>query len=793
MGRIDRKYICKTNPKSREDAIIKGDTYRFTVLCDRLIRIEYNKDGIFEDRATQAVINRDFCVPEFAVSHTEDSLKITTGRIEITYHGGAFTKNSLYARFVGKSGNTKYDWHYGQNDRNLKGTTRTLDNVNGECELENGLMSKHCMTVLDDSDSLILADDGWVDVRDNKGVDIYLFGYRDDYKAALKAYAHLTGETPMLSRYALGNWWSRYYKYSDETYRALVDRFKREKLPFSVAVLDMDWHYTKIDPGYGSGWTGFSWNKELFPDPAAFLKFLSGNDMTVTLNLHPAEGVAPHEDCYGALAEAMGVEDGKTVQFDFADPKFVENYFGKILKPLEEEGVSFWWMDWQQGTTTKIEGLDPLWMLNHYHFTDMQSKNVRPMILSRYAGAGSQRYPVGFSGDTVSTWESLDFQPYFTATASNTGYGWWSHDIGGHMGGYRDDEMITRWVQLGVFSPVMRLHSSNSDFMSKEPWNYNMYSERVMGDFLRLRHKLIPYIYTMNYRAYKESIPIVEPLYYECGAAEAYTENRNQYFFGSELLVAPITAKADAVTVMGSTKAYLPEGLWFDFFCGRRYKGGKTVKLYRRLESMPVLAKAGAIIPTDGGEVRNSTDNPKELLVHIFPGADGVFTLYEDDGISADYKSGVCVKTKMELKYGSTVRFTVGRPEGSEALKIADRSFTLAFRCIENPGKIYVSEDGKKKAFTSRYENNTLFIGLDNVNGETAVEIESQMSANSVEKDVFDILLRAQCENSSKRMIYNKLKWSESVADFISGLITLDIDKNLFNAVAETVTADAGN
>ena len=793
MGRIDQKYIYKTNPKSKESAIVRGDTYRFSILCDRLIRMEYDPDGIFEDRATQAVINRDFNVPEFSVSREGNSLKITTGCIELTYNGGPFTKSSLYARFVGKSGNTKYDWHYAQNDRNLKGTTRTLDQVNGECELEDGLMSRSCMTILDDSNSLILADDGWVDVRENKGVDIYLFGYKSDYRSALKAYAQLTGTTPMLPRYALGNWWSRYYKYSAEEYCSLVERFEKEKLPFSVAVIDMDWHYTKIDPRYGSGWTGFSWNKELFPDHRAFLKFLADKNMKVTLNLHPAEGVAAHEDCYSAFAEAMGVRDGKTVAFDVTDPKFVENYFSKVLSPLEEDGVSFWWMDWQQGNTSKVEGLDPLWMLNHYHFTDMKDKNVRPMIFSRYAGVGSQRYPVGFSGDTVSTWESLDFQPYFTATASNIGYGWWSHDIGGHMGGYRDDEMITRWVQLGVFSPVMRLHSTSSDFMSKEPWNYNMYSEHVMGEFLRLRHKLIPYTYTMNHRSYKESIPIVEPMYYEYDDLEAYTVNRNQYLFGSELIVAPITSKADAVTVMGNTNAYIPKGLWFDFFSGRRYKGGKTVKMYRRLDRMPVLAKAGGIIPLDGGDVRNDTDNPKVVSVSIFSGANGAFTLYEDDGISTDYENGICVTTKMELSYGSTIVFTIDKPRGSDALKIPDRSFRLAFRSIQNTDKIYVSENDIRRDFNTRYEDNTLYIDLDNVNGAVKVEIGSQMCENNIEAEAFDILLAAQCENSVKRTIHNMLKRAESMASFIAELVTLDIDKNLFDAVTEIVTADSGH
>ena len=155
--------------------------------------------------------------------------------------------------------------------------------------------------------------------------------------------------------------------------------------------------------------------------------------------------------------------------FDITDPEFLEAYFETVLHPMEKEGVDFWWLDWQQGNTTKIEGLDPLWMLNHYHYLDSRRLGTRGLTFSRYAGPGSHRYPVGFSGDTVISWESLDFQPYFTANASNIGYGWWSHDIGGHMLGVRDDELTTRWVQFGVFSPINRLHSTDNPFNGKEP------------------------------------------------------------------------------------------------------------------------------------------------------------------------------------------------------------------------------------------------------------------------------------------------------------------------------------
>ena len=161
----------------------------------------------------------------------------------------------------------------------------------------------------------------------------------------------------------------------------------------SVAVIDMDWHLTKIDPKYGSGWTGYTWNSELFPDHVAFLKNLHDRGMKATLNLHPADGIRAYEKAYPALAEHMGVDAAaeEPVPFDPVSPKFMHYYFEDVLHPMEEEGVDFWWLDWQQGQKTGMKGLDPLWMLNHFQFMDSARNGLRPRTCSRYAGPGSHR------------------------------------------------------------------------------------------------------------------------------------------------------------------------------------------------------------------------------------------------------------------------------------------------------------------------------------------------------------------------------------------------------------------
>ena len=304
---------------------------------------------------------------------------------------------------------------------------------------------------------------------------MYFFGYGYAYRECLQDYFRLSGNTPLLPRFAFGNWWSRFFAYSDVSYLALMKRFQEENIPLSVAVLDMNWHITDVAPGEGKGWTGFSWNTDLFPKPDAFIKNLHELGLKVTLNLHPAEGIQPHEKAY-AEAAAVLKRDPEThfpIAFDFCNPEFIETYFDTLIQPLEKDGVDFWWIDWQQGETSRIPGADPLWLLNHFHFQHSGNEKRRPMIFSRYAGPGSHRYPVGFSGDTVISWASLNFQPYLTATAANIGFGWWSHDIGGHCGGRKDEELMTRWVQFGVFFSFISLHRPTNLFNVTEPCKYS--------------------------------------------------------------------------------------------------------------------------------------------------------------------------------------------------------------------------------------------------------------------------------------------------------------------------------
>ncbi len=708
------QFLC--DPLANSRAMVQGDKYRFTILTSRLIRLEYSETGHFEDRPTQTVWFRNLDVPKFSVEKTGSVVKIETEHLLLKFNTSKrFNRFSLGIQLKLLQKN----WHFGDKGRgNLKGTTRTLDGTTGFAFLHQGLMSKKGYTVLDDSKSLVFNDKSWLIDGGNRK-DYYFFGYGRDYVSCLKDFYLITGKTPMIPRFILGNWWSRYWAYNETELKTLISTFKQYAIPLSTCIIDMDWHLVKIDPKYGKGWTGYTWNKALFPDPQGMLEWLHAQGLNVALNLHPASGIQGHEACYPAVADFMGVDKAREepVKFDIADPKFASAYFDLVLHPLEDQGVDFWWIDWQQGKKTTMSRLDPLWMLNHLHFFDLgRDGTKRPFIFSRWGGHGNHRYPIGFSGDTFVAWRSLAFQPYFTVTASNIGYGWWSHDIGGHMSGKENAELYTRWVQFGIFSPIMRLHSTKNQFIKREPWKYDFTTLKIVGDAMRLRHRLIPYIYSMAYQNYANFLPLMRPLYYSEPNENYAYQFKNEYWFGSEILVAPTTKKRNKKSMRVLQEIFLPPNQkgFFNYFTKEFCEGNQIITRIFDLCDIPVFANAGAIIPLDEGPVRNITINPENISVDIFPGDSNTFLLYEDEGNSESYKQNDHYITRMEWSWGEEeATFTLTQPPARPAYIPSTRRFTLIFNAInvDVPPEI-TSDNGVKCSFEIQAKANTVSINI---------------------------------------------------------------------------------
>ncbi len=634
---MDRFGVSLASAKP-ENTIVDGD-FRITVITDRILRLEHVVGGKFEDRPSQSVVCRNFANPQFTYAKTKDEVRVVTKEKEFFIN--KHTANVLVKKEDG--------WRDARHGRNLKGTARTLDFSFGWIKLDtlfvrmgNGLFSTSGVTELDDSHSLLLNADGTVSPREYGVTDKYVFAFDDDYLGGLKEFYGLTGYTPLIPKYALGNWWSRYHAYTQKEYLDLMDEFEKKDIPFTVATIDMDWHLVKDVPKdaeyksfQGRGWTGYTFNEKLFPDYKAMFDTLKGKGLAITMNLHPRDGVRYFEKQYPEMARANGVnpDTKKQIEFDFTSMRYVKSYFDVLHHPYENEGVDFWWIDWQQGTKSKLKGFDPLWALNHYHTLDAGRDGRKALVLSRYAGIGSHRYPLGFSGDTSVTWASLKIQPYFTATASNVGYSWWSHDIGGHLFGKGNAELYTRWIQFGVFSPINRLHSNNKSW-SKEPWLYGEKAEKITTDFLRLRHRLLPYLYTANVATAKDGVPLMMPIYYLDKSKNGY-KAKDEYFFGSEMLVAPVTSPMkNGVAV---TKVYLPSGGWTDFFTGVRYDGGQVYEIESPLDRIPVFVKDGGIVPMIADRKGNSQSFDC-LEVRVYEGENN-YVMRDDDRSGIEFEN----------------------------------------------------------------------------------------------------------------------------------------------------------
>ena len=714
------------NPKAQ---VVEGKA-RFTVLTDRLIRLEWAADGQFEDHASLAIINRDLPVPSFSVSRSGMSLTIKTKSLTLVYKGGEGPLSAQNLAVSFKLNGKTVKWNPGMEDKgNLMGTARTLDGcqgperINNNDPLEKGILSRDGWVVVDESQRhLFVPDDSdwgeWVAARpEGERQDLYLFAYGHDYKAALADYAKVAGSIPMPPKFVFGYWWSRYWAYTDREFLALGQEFRDRKLPIDVMVIDMDWHHTwphatREEHDKGIGWTGYSWNRDLIAQPEAFLSQVHALGLKTSLNLHPAGGISPRENQYPAfLADYLSrtsdydgprgyvQRDGNytDVPFRIDQRAWTDAYFNSVLHPLEKEGVDFWWLDWQQWKESKyVPGLSNTFWLNHTFFNDKVRRNgglapekaERPLIYHRWGGLGSHRYQLGFSGDTFIKWEVLGYLPEFTAMASNVLYGYWGHDLGGHMqrgDNPTDPQLFTRWLQYGVFSPIFKTHSTSSAVLERRIWMFPEHYQ-YMKDALELRYALTPYIYDMARQAFQTGISLCRPLYYEYPETEAAYQWKQEYFFGDNILAATICEPLGADGMAGR-EVWLPGGTdWYDMAHHTTLKGGTVQKLRYGIDQNAWFVKAGAIIPMAAEGIQNLQSVSNQLRIFIAPGKGrSTYTHFEDDGVSQAYDTQYTATRIEKNATGSGVTVEIGPSEGFFQGMPATRKLSLilggASRC----------------------------------------------------------------------------------------------------------------
>lgn len=706
---------------------------RFTVISEGVIRMEYAPDGNFVNDKSHIAVLRKYPASDFQVKNRGGWIEVSTSKMKMRYKkdSGKFTADNLSV--TSAKGMFPFAWKPGTVQKgNLKGTYRTLDGMDGDTQsqtwvadskhgdkiqLEDGLLATDGWTLIDDSQGLLYdgaADWEWVKERPlNGGQDWYFMAYGHDYKAALKDFTLFAGKMPLPPRYAFGYWWSRYWLYSDKEFRNLIENFHAYRIPLDVLVVDMDWHYTEAGKG---GWTGWTWNKDLFPNPNKFLDYLKQNDVKVTLNLHPADGVAAYEENYALMAKDMGVDvkSQQTIPWVNSNKKFIKSMFKNILTPMENAGVDFWWLDWQQGLyDSKVKNLSNTWWINYAFFTQMErNRDTRPMLYHRWGGLGNHRYQVGFSGDAVASWKSLAFQPYFNSTASNVLYGYWSHDLGGHIGNRIDPEMYTRWLQFGALSPIMRTHSQKSAGMNKEPWVFaKEYSDVIRRTILQ-RYEMAPYIYTMARKGYDEGLSLCRPMYYDYPESKEAYEFANEYMFGDNLLVAPITEPAQNGYVQLSV--WLPEGEWYEMHTGTLLQGGKVWHRSFAVDEYPIYVKAGSVLPMYTTDVMNLTANDEDVVVTVFPGGGhSSFRMYEDNGNDKCYASEYAVTELNTSTLERVQKVVIGERKGMYKGMPDSRTYWVKILAAQMPESVTV--DGKPADYEYVGEDFALVVKLPDV------------------------------------------------------------------------------
>jgi len=771
--------LANTDPKASDEAMVVCGNARFTILTDRLVRMEWAEDGVFEDRASLAIINRNLPVPAFSCAKEGEGVVIRTGALTLSYKGnGKFTPDNLKVAFK-MNGKPVVRQPGASSEGNLRGTIRTLDRIKGRAsktalihksregkistvELEEGILSRDGWAIVDESTRHLFEKNAsdwgeWIVERPaGDRQDLYIFAYGHDYAAALKDFTKVAGNIPLPPRYTLGYWWSRYWKYTDAELLEIASESRSKGVPMDVFIVDMDWHETWKDLesrcgrdefGQGRGWTGYTWNGDLFPDPQGFLYDLHALGLKTALNLHPASGIRPNEECYtrfvkdylsrtddydGPKNYIYGPEKYKyagvdkpagkqgyraPVPFRLDQQAWADAYFSQVIRPMEDMGVDFWWLDWQQWRESRyVKNLSNTFLCNWAFWNDKARQGIskgleadRPLIYHRWGGLGSHRYQLGFSGDTYDNWEDLGLLPFFTATASNVAYGYWGHDIGGHMQETphpTNPEMYTRWLQYGVFTPIFKTHSSYSANLERKIWAYPSHYE-YMKAAIRLRYELSPYIYTAAREAFETGISISRPMYYVYPELdEAYTYDK-EFFFGADILATVVDSPVEEDGKAG-IKVWFPAGCrWYDMASHSFRKGGTVQDLRYSIEENPWYMREGAILtlaPQDLINLQNSSNGDFRLLV--IPGKGSYSTtLYEDDGMSQAYEKEFGKTSITKKVSGKTTTINVSAREGSFKGASSDRQISVVMegadcskasvRINGNPCEVAFTFDGK--------------------------------------------------------------------------------------------------
>ena len=517
----------------------------------------------------------------------------------------------------------------------------------------------------------------------------YYFFYGPAPKKILSRFTELVGHMPLPPRWSLGYQQCRWSYPTESRVREIARGFRSRSIPCDVIYLDID---------YMDGYRIFTWNPKAFPDPSRLISDLGAEGFKVAVIVDPGIKADSSYPVFRSGLETRafvrnpdgsiyrgGVWPGICAFPDFtSDP--ARTWWGDQFAGLVAAGVRGFWNDMNEPSvfdvpTKTIEltalhdggGLGTSHATNHniygmemtrgtYEGVRRLLPDERPFILTRASYAGGERYSAAWTGDNVASWEHLAMAIPMCLNMSISGQPFIGADIGGFIG-HPSGELFARWLQLGVFTPLMRAHSVINE-KNKEPWEYGDVYTDINRETINLRYRLLPYIYTAMAEASKSGIPAMRPMAFEFPEEARFAETADEFMFGPDLLVAPVVTEGDL-----RRSVDLPQGTWYELLSGVPLEGGNSVTVDAPVGRIPVFARAGSVIPTQQTVQYTSQAPISPLTLYAFPPAGGTESLspyYEDDGSSFDFAKGEYYRRVFrQSQTGRNRTVTIDAVEGS--------------------------------------------------------------------------------------------------------------------------------
>lgn len=709
MDKVKDSFILDQSKKtSNIDSIIQGERYRFTVLTERLIRLEYNANSKFTDNLTASIRNRNFVKPEFNIIDSSTTLEIKTKYFHIVYEKeaplvGPKSNPSMY--FYAKINNTDEVWYPNKKDtENIKGNYRSLnDNQNGET-----LFSRSKYAVVDESLSPIITANGYFIFTDNK-TDIYLFVYNNDFSLALQDYLALTGKASLIPKYAFGNILLDNRKVNSDSVIKTIEEFKNKDIYLSSYILG----------DFATDNTVFLFDKERFETPKDLTSKIHKMGIFIGLKVNPSKGFNEKELNYVELRKYLSPDLNNIIPCEGNDAKFVDTYIKSLIRPIKENGIDFIMNDYEGDVYN-------MWGLNHYtYLNEARKESTRAFIISKNSTISPHLYPITYTGDFISSFENLEKiverQNAYYANLSIMQ----ANLLNGSKNYINNPNLYIRSLQYNVFSPANIIQFSDLKYNISKPWEYGGEYLNLSKELFNLRQRLVPFLYSEYYNYTNKGFLMFQPLYFSMPDALKYKDYKREYYLANTFLIAPIVKDFVKSTRYSKVDYFLPKGNWYNYFSSEFYEGAKKYSSYFRIDEYPVFVRPGSVIVKNNDLYPYSYTNPKNLLIEFFPGAGKSYVLYEDDGISQKYLEGNYMKTQISYR-NELKEYTIDiKPiDGKSGIIPEFRNYTLVFKNIKNPSLVIVKTMENTLPFNIKRVGKDIIIDIKNINTLELVTIK---------------------------------------------------------------------